>query len=193
MGCATTIRNERRDLRKTTPRVLIKTVADTGTPERLTALPSISSIVQSGRNIVFNFGSTVYAAVNDHLVASGFSDNRFNTALPVVAATANSITVDPSANATQNGLGDSYNLGGTVTGYLSVEFQSATFLGRRAARTDNTSDAYYGHASGNDTQTMLLPFGGERVVEKVLGTKGDLADYWLDVGTNGDGVVVYFE
>ena len=68
-----------------------------------------------------------------------------------------------------------------------------TLQGQRAVQTDNTSDAYLGWTSGNGTQPYLITPGSVHVFTAPEGSKYNLADWYLDVGTNADGVVFIYE
>ena len=71
-------------------------------------------------------------------------------------------------------------------------FQTATLIGKKAARTLNAGTVYLGIGSTNDTQALeILP--GEIVeITASSGQKYDLNDWYLDVATAGDGVVVIY-
>ncbi len=71
-------------------------------------------------------------------------------------------------------------------------FRQATFLGKKAARTDNTSSAFLGMTATNDAQAYEIVAGGEITITAPIGCKYDLYDFYLDVGTNADGVVVWY-
>jgi hypothetical protein len=69
----------------------------------------------------------------------------------------------------------------------------ATLLGLKGGRTNNTSVAYVGVSSGNDTQQFKLTPGGEVTITATEGTMINLYNWYIDVGTAGDGVVVYYQ
>lgn len=71
-------------------------------------------------------------------------------------------------------------------------FQFAVLFGKKAPRTDNTSDAYVGVTATDDTQPYLIPVGLTVSIEAPEGMLFDLYDFYLDVGTNGDGVVIWY-
>lgn len=71
--------------------------------------------------------------------------------------------------------------------------RSMTVWGKKAAQTNNTSVCYIGRASGNGTQSIEIPIGEPVVIKGPEGTKFDLSDWYIDVGTNGDGVVVWYD
>ena len=64
-------------------------------------------------------------------------------------------------------------------------FQSVTISGNKAAQTANTSTAYLGSATSQD-----IPIAPGEIIQIIApeGKQLDLADFFLDVGTNGDGV-----
>ena len=76
---------------------------------------------------------------------------------------------------------------GTPEALASSEtlFQSATLVGNSADRTANTSTAYLGSSTNQE-----IPIGPGQVFNLVApeGKRLNLADWFLRVGTNGDGV-----
>ncbi len=67
---------------------------------------------------------------------------------------------------------------------------SFTIIGNKAARTANTGTVYIGPTSDNDTQPIPITTGQIFTLVAPPGQYIDLYDYWLDVVTVGDGVVV---
>ena len=67
----------------------------------------------------------------------------------------------------------------------STLFQSLTITANKSAQTANTSSSYLGSATSQDTP--IAP--GENItINAPEGKRMDLADWYLKVGTNGDGV-----
>src|SRR5437762_4825376 len=60
-------------------------------------------------------------------------------------------------------------------------------IARKAAQTDNATNINIGPVSGDGNQPIPMAPGGQYILEKV-----DLFDWYVDVGTNGDGVVVVY-
>lgn len=71
-----------------------------------------------------------------------------------------------------------------------VRMASMTIIGNKAARTANTGTIYIGPTSTNDTQSIPITTGQILTMVAPPGQWIDLYDYWLDVTTAGDGVVI---
>lgn len=185
MTCA--IKNNRQQCDRAAMRTLIKTVASTATPEQLTAL-SVSSISHTlnADTATVTTGASHYLEAGDEVTISGANEAGFNGTFRVLTTpTATTYTINVPAN-------QAVSATGTITQVGHILYRSATLYGKRAARTDNTSDAYFGPESADGAQPHLLQAGGEVSVDVATGVALDLADLYLDVGTNADGVVVSF-
>lgn len=77
----------------------------------------------------------------------------------------------------------------------SLRCTKVTIQGQKSFRTDNTSDAWLGFTgqeADGDQGYRIAP----GTVHTWLAPEGacyDLSEWYLDVGTNGDGAVVYYE
>ena len=71
-------------------------------------------------------------------------------------------------------------------------FQTATIIAKKAARTANTGIVYLGIGATNDTQALPLNPGDVYEVNAPVGQKYDLNDFYLDVATAADGVVIIY-
>jgi hypothetical protein len=94
-----------------------------------------------------------------------------------------SITKTVSATGTPEALGD----GG-------VRAHSITFVGMKAARTENTGKVYIQPASGNDTAGLPLDPGDN--VTFTADSPDDYftdAQFYIDVETAGDGVIAFYD
>lgn len=58
--------------------------------------------------------------------------------------------------------------------------------------TANTGTVYIGPSSSANQQSVEIPPGGEYVIEPPNGAKDNFANWYLDVDTNADGVVVIY-
>jgi len=67
-------------------------------------------------------------------------------------------------------------------------FQSATYIGIKAARTNNAGTVYLGIGATNDTQIIPIAPGEQGIIQAPPGQKFDLNDFYLDVETAGDGL-----
>ena len=71
-------------------------------------------------------------------------------------------------------------------------FRHATIIAKKAARTANTGTIYLGVTSTNDDQSIDMEPGDIWRIVAPVGSKLDLNDFYVDVTTNGDGVVVIY-
>ncbi len=71
-------------------------------------------------------------------------------------------------------------------------FQAATLIGKKAARTLNTGTVYLGIGATNDTQALEILPGEVIEITAPPGQKYDLNDWYLDVATAADGVVIIY-
>lgn len=78
-----------------------------------------------------------------------------------------------------------------VLSAASVFAKNVRFYGRKAARTANTGVAYVQLVSTNDSVALAVPNDGTAVELRSDGPGFDLADFWIDVATAGDGVEVW--
>lgn len=71
-------------------------------------------------------------------------------------------------------------------------FQTATLIGKKVARTNNTGTVYLGIGVTNDTQALEILPGEVVQITAPPGQKYDLNDWYLDVATAADGVIVIY-
>ena len=71
-------------------------------------------------------------------------------------------------------------------------FVSAFIVGKKAARTDNVGTIYVGIGSTNNSQPIPINPGEIVTLSMGEGQEGDLNDWYVDVETAGDGVVVIY-
>lgn len=71
-------------------------------------------------------------------------------------------------------------------------FRVATVAAKKAARTDNVGNVYLGVGAANDSQPLKLLPAEEIEIKSPDGQRYDLNDFYLDVETAGDGVVVIY-
>lgn len=60
-------------------------------------------------------------------------------------------------------------------------------VARKAAQTDNTTDINVGPVSGNGNQMIPMAPGGQYTLSGV-----DLSQWYVDVQTNGDGIIAIY-
>lgn len=68
-----------------------------------------------------------------------------------------------------------------------------TIIGKKAARTANTGTVYVGPSSANDSQVYEIATGTIHTLSARSGTVIDLSSWWLDVDTNGDGIIILYQ
>lgn len=71
-------------------------------------------------------------------------------------------------------------------------FRKATIIAKKAGRTPNGGIVYLGVTSTNDTQPFALAIDQVIQINAVAGTALNLANFYLDVATNGDGVIIWY-
>jgi hypothetical protein len=81
----------------------------------------------------------------------------------------------------------------SVTTGTNIWCTRATIIGNKAARTANTGTVYIGPESGNDTQAYPILTGEIHVFVAPPGASLNLADWYVDVATNDDGLVIIYE
>lgn len=69
---------------------------------------------------------------------------------------------------------------------------SASFSGRKARGTDNTGNVFFGQSSTNDAQLEIIAAGKTVTMYAPEGSSIDLGQFYLDVATAADGVVVSY-
>ena len=79
-----------------------------------------------------------------------------------------------------------------ITSTSPTYFVYAIFIGRKAARTANTGNIWLGITSGDNTQPIRLVPGQEKTIEAPPSKQFNLSDWYVDVETNGDGVIVIY-
>lgn len=67
-----------------------------------------------------------------------------------------------------------------------------TIIGKKSARVANTGTIYLGPTSANDAQALEVTTGGVVTITPATGEFIDLYEWYLDVATANDGVVVIY-
>ena len=78
----------------------------------------------------------------------------------------------------------------TVTN--NTHFRVATMTGKKAPRTNNDNSVFLGLDDENDSQPHEISPGEEIIIQAPNGEKYDLNDFYLDVVTDGDGVIITY-
>lgn len=69
----------------------------------------------------------------------------------------------------------------------SLPATNVILIGCKAAQTDNATTVYIGPSSGDGTQVIPIPPGGQYALSGV-----DLSEWYIDVGTAGDGLIAVY-
>lgn len=175
----------------TRPTLLIKTTALATVPERLTArVVSLMQRYGTTKKILvttseahgYHQGARVYITGN---VATDFNTPAAGTLITAIVSSTTFWIMLPGATASE---------AGTVACYADIFVRSAIILGNKGVRTGNTGTVYLGTEAANDTQPLAIATGVERqLVPPYVGDiRYNLADFYLDVATNADGVVILY-
>lgn len=173
-------------LAPTAPRTFIKTVAATGTPEKLT-LRAVSSLTRAGRTVTVQTALTHHYAVGDQVVIAGATQPEYNGTFTVSAIVASSQfqyvlpgAAEPVTPAT-----------GTITVEANIWFRRATVYGKTTAQgAANATSVFLGESSSDGAQPIEVLSGGEVDLEPGVGARYNLRDFYADVGTALEGVVI---
>ncbi len=163
----------------------IVTAADAAVPVNLAAV-SVSTLIQNYGVATATTGSAHGFVVGDEVVISGATPAGYNGNVKIVgvpSSTTFTYLVDKNLVTAASG---------TLVATGVLWFRKALFIGHKAVRTANTGTVYLGLSATNDTQPVPIATGAERTIEAVTGARHNLADFWLDVVTAADGVVIWF-
>jgi hypothetical protein len=167
----------------------VKTVAATGTPERLTSR-SVTSIARSGTTrrclvTITGHGFTPGAVVYFSGAAEAEFNGTFNVASVIDDDTFYILIAGSTAAAS-----------GTLVCYADIWVRQATLLGKKGPRTNNAGNVYLGTKAADNLQPYELPPNAEMFLpagREGVGPMINLADWYLDVANNDDGAyVLYF-
>lgn len=181
---------------------LLKTVASSSVPERITSR-SVTSITRiagtqiGGASVGGRRCRVVCTAhgYSDGAVVhlSGANEDDFNTdadgaLITVVDADTFDVMLDDNDGDT--------SATGTLVCYADIWVRQATVLGKKAAGTVNAGNVSIGTKSADGAQPYVIAPDGEAFLpagREGAGPRINLADWFVDVATNGDGVyVLYF-
>lgn len=166
------------------PRQFIKTVAAIGTPERLTQR-AISTITRVGALVTVTTSVNHEFETGDDVEIEGINQAVYNGRKKIDVTGATTFTYGIEGNPADPTFT-------TATASAHLWCRRATFLGKKAATTPNATAVRLGPSSGNDTQGFDLAVSGESELQAMAGSRHNLRDWYLDVGTAGDGVVILF-
>lgn len=161
----------------------IVTAAASGTPVNLTTV-TLTALRQADGVALATVGAAHGFLAGDSLTIAGAAETGYNGTVEVLSVPSTTTFTFRVARET------AAVASGTITAKGELYFRRALFLGNKAARTANTGTVYLGLESTNDSQVLPITTGAERTLEAVTGARLSLADLWLDVATNADGVVI---
>ncbi len=127
---------------------------------------------------------------------SGANETEFNTAAQTPEAPGGAIIQVVSARRfTYFTTTKASSIGtGTIIFYADVWVRQAYIYGQNAVRTNNTGTVYLGSASGNDLQPIAITTGAlYTLTPPTPEARINLADIYVDVATNADGVQVIYD
>lgn len=164
----------------------IVTAAASGTPVNLTTvtLSALTSI--DGTGIATGTSTAHGFLVGDYVTISGATPTEYNGHQEILTVpTANTFTFRVPKNILLAATG-------TILGKADLYYRTARFAGLKAARTANTGIVYLGLEATNDTQPVSIATSAILTLDAPTGAKLNLADLWIDVVTNADGVVIWW-
>ena len=74
-----------------------------------------------------------------------------------------------------------------------TKVSKVTIIGKKAERTANPGTVYIGPKSANDAQVYEITTGSVHVLNARGGSVINLADWYLDVATAGDGIIILYQ
>lgn len=162
----------------------IVTAAASGTPVNLTTV-SISALVSSDGTATATATAHGFLA-GDYVTIAGATPTEYNGHVEILTVpSADSFTYRvPGAIATA--------ATGTLTAKADLWYRTLRATGNKAVRTANTGTVYLGLLATNDTQALAITTGATVTLEAPVGARLNLADLWIDVATNADGVVLWW-
>lgn len=161
----------------------IVNAAASGTPVNLTTV-SVSALVSTDG--IATATSTAHGfQEGDDVTIAGATPSDYNRHARILSVTANTFTYAVTRDIATAA-------SGTITAQADLWYRTARFTGLKAARTANTGIVYLGLAATNDTQPLSIAASTVVPLEAPVGARLNLADLWIDVATNADGVVIWW-
>lgn len=99
------------------------------------------------------------------------------------------ITVETPTTFSFHVEGDTALATGTITYYADIPFRRAVLQAKNGYQSNNTDTIYIGVQSANGEQSTAMAAGAVGMFEKTDIIQ-NLADFWIDVAADGDGVLV---
>lgn len=154
-------------------------------PVNLTTV-SLSGIVGTEDGVALATAGAAHGfEVGDTVTIAGATPTAYNGTYEIVSVPSTTSFTYRVSNKEQ-----ALTVTGTLTAKADLWFRRATVIGNKAIRTANSGTVYLGLSSTNDTQGIVITTGAERTIEAALGTRLNLADFWLDVVSINDGVLI---
>lgn len=173
-------------------------------PVRLTArtptdIARDTSQGAGNKRVIVEFGSAHGYEVGARVYISGCDEAEFNTAaLKDNFGQYGAIVMEVPDDSRIVLFLEGTTAGATLSApacYADIWIRQATLIGKKAARTVNTGTVYIGKKSNNDTQPYAIASDAEAFLpagREGVGPLVNLADWYLDVTTNNDGLYVSY-
>lgn len=161
----------------------IVTVAASGTPGNLTTV-SVSALVSSDGAATATTSAAHGFLAGDQVLIAGATPTEYNGLVEILSVPSTTTFTYRCPK------GIAAAASGTLTAQGQLWYRRALFLGLKAARTANTGSVFLGFESTNDAQALTIGTGATLTFDAAVGARLNLADLWLDVATNADGVCI---
>ena len=182
------IRNEISMCIKGTQRQWVMTNSSTTVPKRLTTVPH-SAAVHGTSQLVVTSTAAPNLQVNDWANVTFTTNTSLNGRYRISAVTSTTFTL-----AVKDTVADLGNVDSDIaTLYVELPFTSALLRGQKAIQTANTGDVAIGTSSTDGNQPDVIQSGQIWNLTPSLGRYWDLADWYVDVATANDGLVITFD
>lgn len=172
------------------PRVWLKTVAATNTPEIITQSSATATRLSTYAVKLSWSAATNYYRVGDNIVVSASTDSTYNGSFIVSAVgggiATNTWVIYTNITAIANASG------GSVTNYARLRFKHMTMMGKKSKLENNSATLFFGPSEVDSYQLFPLDAGGEVIVESPAGDYFLTSDLYADVQAAGDGLILFF-
>ena len=162
----------------------IVTAAASGTPVNLSTV-SVSALISSDGTATATASAHGFL-VGDMVTIAGATPTEYNGHVEILTVPTTGTFTYRVAKAIATAAS------GTITAKADLWYRTLRTTGNKAARTANTGTVYLGLVSTNDAQALAVTTGVTVTLEAPVGARLNLADLWLDVATNADGVVLWW-
>lgn len=165
-------------------RQYVVTNSSTSVPKKLTQV-SVTSITRTLDTATVTTTTSHYLVTGDTVVISGATQTDYNGTFIVTVTSATTFTYTvigrPATPAT-----------GTILSTADLPFVCASLMGFKSPQTQNTGLVYFGVTSVDGEQPYQVMPTGVYVLNVVTTRNLSLNNYYLDVQTANDGLVISF-